>query len=57
MACLAEDGKLGMRILGVVIEVSSCKPNGVVMIVDLPKTLFTLFGTTLLASPSSLLLA
>jgi hypothetical protein len=57
MTSLTKDGKLGMRILGIMVEVSSGKPDGVRALLDLSPTFFPLLGTALLTGPACLFFA
>src|SRR2546421_12115680 len=57
MARLTKHSKLCMRVLRIVIEMGSSKPDGVVASVHLPPAYFALLSTTDLTDPSCLLFA
>src|SRR5579872_1257552 len=57
MACLTKDSELGMRILRIVVEMSSSKPNRIGASIDFSPTDFPLLGTADFTGPSCLLFA
>src|SRR5258708_38044269 len=57
MAGLTKHGELGMRVLRIMVEVSSCKPDGVEATLDLAPAYLALLGTTHFTGPSCLLFA
>ena len=54
VACLAKDSELGMRILRVMVEMSSSKPDSIITSIDLAPALFALLGIAHFTGPSCL---